>query len=62
MRRYRIVLTVLLALLFCIPVSPGALAAETGEGVKEHSVSFRISLRWPKMRKWRKLLQIPMGI
>lgn len=28
MKRYRIALTVLLALLFCIPVSPCALAAE----------------------------------
>ena len=40
MKRYRIALTVLLALLFCIPVSPCALAAEAGEGVKEYSVSF----------------------
>lgn len=40
MKRYRLALTVLLALLFCIPVSPCALAAEAGEGVKEYSVSF----------------------
>lgn len=40
MKRYRLALTVLLALLFCMPVSPCALAAEAGEGVKEYSVSF----------------------
>ena len=35
MKRYRLALTVLLALLFCMPVSPCALAAEAGEGVIE---------------------------
>lgn len=56
MKRYRLALTVLLALLFCMPVSPCALAAEAGEGVKEYSVSFSDFSQMAENEKMEKIV------